>query len=99
MMVDATTLAAILAMAVATYATRLVGPAIAGRFALAGRARAAVEAIPGSVLVAVIAPLIVNSGPAGIAAGAVTAIAAARGSLIVAVIAGVGSAALFRAVL
>ena len=96
MTINLTTLAAILVMAVATYSTRLIGPWIAGQFTLEGRARVAVEAIPGSVLVAVITPLIASSGTAGILAGLVTALAAARGPLVLAVLAGVSSAALFR---
>ena len=98
MSVDATTLAAILAMAAATYFTRIAGVWIAKNFALSGRASAAVEAIPGSVLVAVIAPLVAGAGPSGLCAGLLTALAAWRLSLIYAVAIGISSAALFRAV-
>ena len=99
MNVEPTTLAAILAMAAATYFTRIAGVWIASNFALSGRASAAVEAIPGSVLVAVIAPLIAGAGPSGLCAGLVTALAAARLPLVYAVAIGIASAALFRAIL
>ena len=99
MSLDPVTLAAILAMAAATYLTRLAGVWLAGNVALSGRASAAVEAIPGAVLIAVIAPLVAGAGPSGLCAGLVTALAAARLPLILAVAIGIASAALFRAVL
>jgi uncharacterized membrane protein len=59
----------------------------------------AVDAIPASVLIALITPLIAGGGPAGLLAGAVTAFAAWRFPLVVVVVAGIASAALFRNVL
>src|SRR4051812_11482435 len=52
MRLDAATLAAILAMAAVTYATRLAGFALVRRLDLRGRARLALEAVPGAVLMA-----------------------------------------------
>ena len=96
---DPLTLAAILAMAAATYMTRLSGVWIASRFVLKGRLRAAVDALPASILIALIAPLIAGGGPAGLLAGAVTILAARNLPLIVVVLAAIASAALFRNVL
>ena len=62
MSVDPTTLWAILAMAVVTYATRVAGLILADRLALRGRAKAAFDAIPPAVLVAVIAPTALTTG-------------------------------------
>ena len=99
MSLDPWTFLVILVMAAATAATRLVGPTIARNLTLTGRTKAAVEAIPGAVLVAVITPIIINSGAAGLLAAGVTAIAAWRGPVVLAVLTGIVSAALFRALL
>ena len=76
MTVDPATLAAILAMAVVTYATRVAGFFIAGRLVLRGRARAAFDAIPPAVLVAVIAPTALTTGWPETVAALVTILAA-----------------------
>ena len=57
MNVDPAALAAIAAMAVVTYLTRIAGVFVADRLMLTGRAKAAFDAIPPAVLVAVIAPM------------------------------------------
>ena len=62
MTVHATTLAAILAMAVVTYLTRIAGIFVADRLRLKGRLKAAFDAIPPAVLVAVIAPTVLATG-------------------------------------
>lgn len=99
MSVDPINLLAILAMAVVTYATRILGFAFASRLALTGRARAAFDAIPAAVLTAVIAPVALATGPAETAAAAVTALAALRLPLLATVAVGAGSVVLFRAML
>jgi len=96
MSLDPVNLAAIVVMAAATYLTRITGYWLAGRIALTGPARAAVDAIPASVLVAVIAPQIAGGGAAGAAAAILTALAAWRGPMVLAVAVGIASAALFR---
>lgn len=96
MSVDPINLLAILAMAVVTYATRILGFVFASRLALTGRARAAFDAIPAAVLTAVIAPVALATGPAETAAAAVTALAALRLPLLATVAVGVGSVVLFR---
>lgn len=97
MSVDPTTMLAILAMGAATFLTRLAGWMLASRLVLVGRTKAAVEAIPGCMLVAVIAPLILLSGPADLLAGIITILAAWRLPLVAVLVIGVASAGLLRA--
>jgi uncharacterized membrane protein len=99
MTIDPVTLAAILAMAAITYATRVVGIALAGRLALRGRSKAAFEAIPPAVLVAVIAPAVLATGPAETLAALLTAVAATRLPLLGTVAVGVVAVVALRAVL
>lgn len=98
MKLELVTLAAILGMALATYATRLGGWLVVRRIELKGRARAALEAVPAAVLTAVIAPMALTTGPAETAAVAVTALAAIKLPLLATVVVGVGAVVLFRAV-
>ena len=93
------TLAAILAMAVVTYTTRLTGVAVLRRYRLGPRLASVLEAVPGCVLVAVIAPAALGRGPGEAAAAAVTLLAALRLPLAAVVLVGVGAAAGFRALL
>jgi uncharacterized membrane protein len=99
MSVDPTTLWAILAMAVVTYITRIAGPFVADRLVLTGRAKAAFDAIPPAVLVAVIAPTALTTGWAEAIAAAITAVAAFRLPLLATVTVGVASVLLLRNVL
>ena len=92
-----TTLVAILVMAGVTYATRIAGPLIARRLVLRGRARAAFEAIPAAVLVAVIAPMALTTGWRESAATAVTILAATRLPLLATIAVGVVAVVLLRA--
>ena len=96
MSVDTTTLLAILAMAVVTYITRIAGLFVADRLVLTGRAKAAFDAIPPAVLVAVIAPTALTTGWAEAIAAAITAIAAFRLPLLATVAVGVASVVLLR---
>jgi uncharacterized membrane protein len=97
--VDPTTLAAILAMAAVTYFTRIAGLFVAERLVLRGRAKAAFDAIPPAVLVAVIAPTALTTGwPETIAAG-ITAVAATRLPLLGTIAVGVGAVVILRALL
>ncbi len=89
MRTDPATLAAILAMGAVTYGTRIAGLFLVGRLNLSGRARAAFEAIPAAVLIAVIAPVLLATGPAETLAALVTAIAATRLPLLAVVAVGV----------
>ena len=99
MPVDPTTLAAILAMAAVTYFTRIAGLFVAERLVLRGRAKAAFDAIPPAVLVAVIAPTALTTGwPETIAAG-ITAVAATRLPLLGTIAVGVATVVVLRALL
>ncbi|MEJ1157860.1 AzlD domain-containing protein [Prosthecomicrobium sp. N25] len=97
MKLDPGALAAILAMAAVTYATRTAGLLLAARLRLEGRARAAFDAIPAAVLTAVIAPTALATGPAETLAALVTCVAAARLPLLATVAAGAAAVVAFRA--
>lgn len=92
------TLAAILAMAAATYAMRAGGFWLMAHVPLTGRVRRMLEATPGTVVVATVVPIVVRDG-----APAMLAIAAACGAMMVrrndflAVLAGMTAAAALRA--
>lgn len=96
---DALTLLAIVGMGLATYLTRVSGLILLRFVTIEGRARAALEAVPVAVLMAVIAPTVLATGPAETLAAIVTLIAALRLPLLGVVIVGVVSAALFRMIL
>src|SRR5690606_19411136 len=96
MTIDPTTLTAILAMAVITYLTRIAGIFLVGRLALSGRAKAAFDAIPPAVLVAVIAPTALATGWPETLAALVTAVAATRLPLLATIAVGVASVVLLR---
>jgi uncharacterized membrane protein len=98
MTVDGATLVAILAMAVVTYATRIAGFLIGHRLALRGRARAAFDAIPPAVLVAVIAPTTLATGWPETVATAITILAATRLPLLATVAVGVAAVVVLRAI-
>ncbi len=96
MTLDPMALVAILAMALVTYLTRLAGFLAAGRIRLSGRAKAAFDAIPPAVLVAVIAPTVLATGWQETAAALVTAVAATRLPLLATVAVGVAVVVLLR---
>lgn len=91
------TFLAIVAMAVATAATRLVGLALPTRMLKEPRLKAMLEAVPPAVLAALIAPTVLTTGWAESLAAVVTALAALRLPLLAVVAIGVASAALLRA--
>ncbi len=96
MSLDATTLMAILAMAIVTYATRVAGLLVAHRLVLTGRSKAAFDAIPPAVLVAVVAPTALTTGWAEVVATILTAVAATRLPLLATIVVGVVSVVLLR---
>ena len=98
MSLDATTLFTILGMALVTYATRVAGPVFADRLALSGRAKAAFDAIPPAVLIAVIAPTALATGWPETLAAVVTAIAALRLPLLATIAVGVAAVVALRAI-
>jgi uncharacterized membrane protein len=94
---SADNLLAIIAMAVATYATRIGGMLLGGYLPKTGGVRQALDALPAAVLTAVIAPAVI-AGSAEMIAAALTLLAALRLPMIVAVLVGMGSVAILRAV-
>ncbi|RUX30032.1 MULTISPECIES: AzlD family protein [unclassified Mesorhizobium] len=95
-MIDPMTVLAILAMAGVTYLTRIGGYVVLRNRALSPRATAVMEAAPGCVLIAVIAPDFVSGNPADLAALAITLLAATRLSMLPTVVIGVASAGVLR---
>ena len=95
---DRITLLAIVLMALATYATRAGGLWLANRFDLSERAGAWLDAIPGAILVSLVAPTVLMGGPAeALAAVAVVLVALKTGSLPAAMVTGVGAVLVLRA--
>lgn len=99
MQLDPVTLAAILAMAAATYFTRVCGYWLVRRTTVSGRLASALEAVPGAVLTAIIAPMAFATGPAESGAALVTVLLALRLPLIVAVAGGCLAVVGFRLLL
>jgi uncharacterized membrane protein len=96
---DLHTVAAILTMALVTYGTRLAGIFLAGRLDLSGRPKAAFDAIPAAVLVSVIAPVALATGPAETTATVIAGISATRLPLLATIAIGVMSVVLLRMVM
>ncbi len=91
-------ISAILAMAAATYLIRILGYWIMGRVPLTPFVRAALEALPGAIVVATIVPLVVRGGLSawvGMACAAGTMIVVRRD--VVGLAAGLAGAILVRA--
>jgi uncharacterized membrane protein len=97
MTLDPATLLAILAMAAATIATRVAGLVLYRFVTLGPRQTQAMQAIPPAVLMAVIAPTALATGPAETIAATVTALAAMRLPLLWSVFLGVSMVAVMRA--
>lgn len=97
MELDPGTLLAIAGMALATYATRVTGFAFMRFMKVRGRVKAALDAMPPAILMAVIAPTVLATGVAETLAAAITAAAAiVRLPLIAVVIIGVVSVVALR---
>jgi uncharacterized membrane protein len=98
-MFDAQFVAAIMAMAVITYLTRIGGYLFLRNRTLSPRLRSVMETAPGCVLITIIAPDFVSGRPADLLALAVTMIAATRLPILPTVIVGIVSAGTLRHVL
>lgn len=97
MNLDPAAFIAILAMAIATMATRLAGLIVPRNFAARGRMKRAFEAVPPAVLAALAAPAALTGGPADAVAAAAAGLAAFARLPILAVVAiGVAVAAIGR---
>ncbi|MFL5150838.1 MAG: AzlD family protein [Microvirga sp.] len=84
-------------MAAATYLTRIAGLLLADRLVLSGRGKAAFEAIPPAVLIAVIAPTALATGWPETVAAAITMVAALRLPLLATIAVGVAAVVALRA--
>ncbi|MDR6873380.1 putative membrane protein [Bosea sp. BE125] len=92
------TILAIIGMAIVTYATRIGGLFFADKLQFKGKAKAkaAFDEIPAAVLVSVIAPVVLTTGPAETIAALITILAARRLPLIAIVIVGVIAVVVLR---
>ncbi len=79
----------ILGMAIVTVLTRYVGYMVLGHYRLSQRAQSILEAVPVSVLTAIIAPVVLTTGPAESLAAIATLIIAWRLPTVVAIVVGV----------
>jgi uncharacterized membrane protein len=87
----------ILVLGLSTYATRLAGYWLLRGREVSGRFKAALDAVPPAILVAVIAPSVLLQGKAEMLAGALTlALALLRVPLLLTIIGGVISIGLLR---
>ena len=91
---------AIVGMGLATYATRVSGFYLLRGMNVSGRFKAALDALPPAVLMAVIAPVILTTGIAETIAAVITAVAAYfRLPLALCILIGIASVVALRAVL
>ncbi len=99
MTVETANLAAIVAMAVVTYATRIGGLWLLRFVKVTPLVQTSLDALPVAVLTAVIAPSLIKGGAPDMIAAALTLLAASRLPLLAVVVIGVGSAVILRHVL
>lgn len=94
---DPLTVGAILAMAVVTYLTKASGLWLLGRVDLSERAEAGLEALPGAIVVSILAPSVATAGPpTWLAAGVVVLVAWRTENVLAALLVGVGSLLVLR---
>lgn len=99
MQIDSTTLITILGMAVVTYATRITGLWLMNRVT-SQRMMTWLRHIPGAVMISIVAPAVLNGGPAEVLAALTTTLVAIRtGNLVVAMLTGVGTIWTLRSLL
>jgi uncharacterized membrane protein len=97
MSLDPNTLLVIVLVGLATYGTRLAGYWLLRNVTITGRTKAALDAVPPAILVAVIAPAVLMNGLPEKIAGAVTLAAALmRLPLLVVIVVGVATTAMLR---
>ncbi len=97
MEINSTTILTIVLMACATYLTRSSGLFLASRLHLGPRGEAFMKAVPGGILVALVAPTALASSWGESTAALVTVgVAALTRNLIVSMAAGVGTVCLVR---
>ncbi|CAN5143473.1 AzlD family protein [soil metagenome] len=96
MTADPMTLLAIAGMAIATYLTRVAGFYLLNGVAVKGRLKAALDALPPAILMAVIAPTITSGWREALAAAITAAAAFMRLPMVVTIILGVASLVAIR---
>ncbi len=97
---DVLAIATILGMALATYATQAGGLWLMGRVTPSPRIESWLRHIPGAVLMSIVAPAALASGPADAAAALFTAVVAARTrNLLLSIMLGVAAAWALRRVM
>ena len=88
--ISGTAVVAIVAMALVTYGTRAGGLWLVGHMPHSRRLTAALQSIPGAVLVSIVVPETVAGGPPSVIAALLTAAVAARTkNLLLAIVVGV----------
>ena len=86
---DPLTVGTILAMALATYVTKASGLWVLDRVSLSERAEAGLEALPGGIIVAILAPRLVDGDPATwVAAVAVVLVASKTDNVLLSLVVG-----------
>lgn len=98
-MIHASTLIAILFIALTTYLTRLLGYVLLKNKTLSAKRKRILEVVPGCVLISVIAPYFVKDNPADLITIVITLLAASRLPLLSTVVISMLSAALLRQIL
>lgn len=76
--IDALVVGVIAGMAAVTYATKAGGLWLLGRLDVGERTEAGLEALPGAIIVAIIAPELASGGPAEWTAAGVAAVVAQK---------------------
>ncbi len=91
---------AVLGMSLATYATRISGLLLLDGVAVEGRLKAALDAVPVSVMMAVITPTIIMTGwPERVTAIIVAGLAYVRAPLVLNILVGMGAVVILRFIL
>ena len=100
MVVNPVTAVTIMGMAFVTYLTRAGGIWVMNRMTIGPRLAAGLKALPGTILISIVAPTIISAGLAEGLAGAVTTVVAWRSrSIVVAMVIGVASVWWLRSVI
>lgn len=100
MSVDISALAAIVGMALVTFLTRVSGLWLMGRVTLTPRMEAGLRAVPGAVLISILAPAALAAGPAEIIAALATVLLMIRTkNLLLSIIVGVAAVWALRTLL
>ncbi|GAB6860340.1 AzlD family protein [Haloplanus litoreus] len=87
----------ILAMSAVTYATKAGGLWLLGRVEVPERVETGLELLPGAIIVSILAPELIDAGPAEWGAGTVVVVVMWRsGNILLSLLCGVGAVLLLR---